>query len=185
MLWPIFLLLGWEQVRIDPANTAVTPLDFIHYPISHSLLACVLWALAFGGVYFAITRYARGAVILAIGVLSHWFLDFVSHRADLPLTFAPESQKWGLGLWDSLPATLFVEGTVFSVGLWIYFRSTRAKDRVGSWGMLGFIATLLLIYFANIFGPPPPNEAAIAIVGTSAIVLLAWPYWADHHRVLR
>src|SRR4051812_26563634 len=82
VLWPVFLLLGWEHVRIDPGNTAVTPLDFHDYPISHSLLAATGWALLFGGVYFLLRRSRRESIILAVGVLSHWVLDFFSHRPD-------------------------------------------------------------------------------------------------------
>ena len=52
LLWPLLLLLGLERVQIDPGNTVVTPLDFIRYPISHSLLAVIIWGLIFGGIYY-------------------------------------------------------------------------------------------------------------------------------------
>jgi len=65
LLWPIFLLLGWEQVRIDPGNTAFTPLDFVSYPISHSLLTACVWGVLFALVYWTLTRYLRGAVVIA------------------------------------------------------------------------------------------------------------------------
>ena len=42
-VWPVLLGLGFEHVRIDPGNTAFTPLDFISYPYSHSLIALVAW----------------------------------------------------------------------------------------------------------------------------------------------
>lgn len=182
VLWPYFLLLGWEHVRIDPGNTAVTPLDFYDYPISHSLLTSFGWALLFGGVYLAATRYWRGALVVSAGVLSHWFLDFISHRPDMPILPASEGPKVGLGLWNSVPATLGVEIPIFLVGVMIYCRVTRPLDRVGRWGLISFIATLLLIYLGNIFGPPPPSEKAIAIFGCFTLVLFAWPYWVDHHR---
>lgn len=60
ILWPFFLLLGWEQVRIDPGNTRFTPFDFVSYPWSHSLLTLCVWATAFGGIYYMITRYGAG-----------------------------------------------------------------------------------------------------------------------------
>ncbi|MGE0616599.1 MAG: hypothetical protein AB7P04_13270 [Bacteriovoracia bacterium] len=182
VLWPFFLLLGWEQVRIDPGNTAVTPLDFVSYPLSHSLLASVGWALLFGAVYFGFTRYWRGATVLAFGVLSHWFLDFFSHRPDLPIFPGAGQPKYGLGLWYSVPATLAVELVLFAVGVAIYARVTQARNRIGKWGLASFVATMLLIYFGNIFGPPPPSEQAIALFGPVSLALFAWPYWVDRHR---
>jgi hypothetical protein len=58
LLWPIFLLPGWEQVRISPGDTRFTPLDFISYPYSHRLLAELLWGLAIGAVYFVFRKDA-------------------------------------------------------------------------------------------------------------------------------
>ncbi len=37
LLWPIFLLLGIERVKISPGLMARSSLDFVHYPITHSL----------------------------------------------------------------------------------------------------------------------------------------------------
>lgn len=84
-LWPIFLLLGVEHVEIVPGITKVSPLSFTDYPISHSLLMALVWSTLFGGVYFALRRYSRGAWAVAMAVLSHWILDFIVHRPDLPL----------------------------------------------------------------------------------------------------
>jgi hypothetical protein len=44
LLWPVFLLVGIENVRIDPGNTALTPLAFDNYPWSHSLAMVLVWA---------------------------------------------------------------------------------------------------------------------------------------------
>ncbi len=83
LIWPIFLILGIEHVRIDPGNTAFTPLDFYDYPISHSLVTAIGWGALVGIVYFVLRRYALGAWVLAAGVVSHWVLDVISHRADM------------------------------------------------------------------------------------------------------
>src|SRR5919106_2776987 len=64
ILWPIFLLLGIERVRIEPGNTAFTPLAFESYPWSHSLLMGMVWGVAFGLVYRARTKYSQGASIV-------------------------------------------------------------------------------------------------------------------------
>src|ERR1700677_267927 len=111
LLWPVFLLLGWEQVRIDPGNTPFTPLDFVSYPISHSLLTACGWGALVGLVYWAVTRCGRGAVVIGLSVVSHWVLDYVTHRADLPLY--PGGPRVGLGLWNSVPATIAVEVAMY------------------------------------------------------------------------
>jgi membrane-bound metal-dependent hydrolase YbcI (DUF457 family) len=113
MLWPVFLLLGWEQVRIDPGITRYTPLDFVSYPWSHSLLMLCVWATVFGGIYYAITRYRAGVIAIWIGVVSHWVLDWVTHRPDMPLY--PGGALYGLGLWNSIAGTMLVEFLMFGV----------------------------------------------------------------------
>ncbi|MDQ3998309.1 MAG: metal-dependent hydrolase, partial [Gemmatimonadota bacterium] len=84
-LWPIFVLMGLETVRVAPGLMAANPLDFVHYPITHSLVGALGWSVLLGVVYLAMTRYRRGAVVVGLLVLSHWFLDLPMHRADLPL----------------------------------------------------------------------------------------------------
>jgi hypothetical protein len=183
LLWPIFLLAGLEHVRIDPGNTALTPLDFYDYPLSHSLLGVVVWGLAFGAVYFAARRYRAGAVILGGLVVSHWVLDFLTHRPDLPL--APGSDaRVGLGLWNSVPATVIVEGALFAAGVALYARTTRAADRTGTYALWGLVGFLVLIYAMNVFGAAPPNTDVIAIAGNASWLFVVWGYWIDRHRVI-
>src|SRR4051812_33616293 len=147
LLWPIFLTLGWETVRIDPGNTAFTPLDFVSYPYSHSLLMAALWGAVFGGIYWAVTRYRVGAVVVGLGVISHWILDFVTHRPDMPLV--PDGgPRIGLGLWNSVPATLVVETLMFAAAVWLYASATRARDRVGRYSFSLFIAVALASYLS-------------------------------------
>ena len=85
VLWPIFLALGIEQVRIQPGNTPFTPLDFVSYPSSHSLFALVVWGMLFGVVYRAVAGGRNTLWVLAALVISHWVLDWVTHRPDMPL----------------------------------------------------------------------------------------------------
>ena len=181
LLWPIFLLIGLEHVRISPGNTAFTPLDFYDYPISHSLLTVMGWAIGFGLVYFAIRRYPKGAWILALGVLSHWILDLVTHRPDLPL--APGSKTFaGLGLWNFYAATVLVELTLFLAGAIFYLRTTKAIDRIGRYALWSLLAFLLIIWLTNMFSPPPPNEQAIAYGSLLLWLVIPWAYWIDRHR---
>jgi hypothetical protein len=182
LLWPSLLLLGVERVRIAPGETVVTPLAFVHYPLSHSLLAAMAWAFLIALVYFGLRRDRSAAVVLALLVLSHWGLDAVVHKPDLPL-YAGGTTFVGMGLWQSLAATVALETTVFAAGVWIYSRTTRPTDRSGSWGLWALVALLLLIYAANLTGPPPPSTAAIAWVGQAQWLLVFWAFWIDTHRV--
>jgi membrane-bound metal-dependent hydrolase YbcI (DUF457 family) len=181
LLWPTLLLIGVETVRIEPGITRVTPLDFVHYPISHSLLAVVCWAALFALVYLFVRRYPRGAVVLGLAVVSHWFLDLVVHRPDLPL-YPGSTQLFGLGLWSSVGATLAVELPIFALGLWLYVRATTALDAVGRWALWGLVVFLVAIYLANLFGEPPPNVTVLAWVGQAQWLLVVWGYWVDKHR---
>jgi hypothetical protein len=183
LLWPIFLLLGIENVRIEPGNTAVTPLDFYNYPYSHSLLFVLIWAVSFGIVYFFIKKYRTGAIVLSLLVLSHWLLDLVVHKPDLPL--APGTSNLGLGLWNSLPLTLIIELGLFALGFYMYIRTTSPSDKIGSIGFYSLMVFILVIYLINLFGPPPPDVKMIAIAGNAGWLLVLWAYWADKHRKLR
>ena len=180
MVWPVFLLAGIEQVRIDPGNTAVTPLDFVHYPWSHSLAAALAWGALFGLACLGAGK--RAALLLALLVFSHWVLDVITHRADMPL-WPGSGTLLGFGLWNSIPATIAIECVMFALGVWIYARSAPSRDRIGTFAFWGLVVFLVLIYFANIFGPPPPSVMAIAIAGIAGAVLFtAWAWWADRHR---
>ena len=183
LVWPILLLAGVETVRIDPGNTAVTPLDFVAYPFTHSLAAGIGWGILLGLVYLAIRRSARGALVVGLVVASHWVLDFVSHRPDMPLF--PGGPLVGLGLWNSLPATLALELGALAVGIALYLATTRPLDRTGRWGLAGLVALLLGIYGGAIFGPPPPSDTAVAWIGLAGWLLPALGVWVDRHRAPR
>jgi membrane-bound metal-dependent hydrolase YbcI (DUF457 family) len=185
LIWPVFLLAGLETVAIKPGITRFTPLDFEHYPWSHSLVMNALWAIAFGALYFARRRRWLPAAVLALVVLSHWFLDLLVHRPDLPL--APGSDlKVGFALWNSVGGTLLVEGALFVVGVRFYLAGSQALDRLGHWALYGLLALLLLAYLAAAFGPPPPNVPVIAWVGLAGgLATAALGYWIDRHRTLK
>jgi hypothetical protein len=182
-IWPVFVLLGLERVHIAPGITAVTPLDFVSYPYSHSLLADLVWAALFAVAYGSLRKDWRGAVWLAVLVLSHWVLDVIAHRPDMPTW--PGGPKLGLGLWNSLPATMIVEFALFATGAWIYARSTPARDRLGGLLFGAFVVVLAVIYLASVFGPPPPSEQALVITALLGWLFVAWGYWIDRHRVPR
>lgn len=182
LLWPSLLLMNLERVAIVPGITTVTPLDFTHYPWSHSLLIVVAWGAAFGVVYYLVKRYRVGAWVCGLAVISHWLLDLVVHRPDLSLLPSGEYRA-GFGLWSSLAATLVVELAVFAVGLVLYLRTTTAKDRIGSIGLWSLVGFLVLVYAGNLFGAPPPSVRAIAWLGQAQWLIIVWGYWIDRHRV--
>lgn len=184
LLWPSLLLAGLETVEIRPGITKVTPLDFTSYPISHGLLAVVAWGLLFAGAYQVARKYIAGAVTMFALVVSHWLLDLLTHRPDLPL-WPGNDAKVGLGLWNSLPGTLAVELAVFAAGVALYVRATKPVDRTGTFALGGLVAFLLLIYSGNLFGSVPPGVREIAWAGHAQWLLVAWAYWVDRHRTLR
>lgn len=185
LLWPVLVLAGVERLAIEPGHTAVNPLHFVHYPWSHSLVALVAWGVAFGALYAAWRRGgAKTMLILAALVVSHWILDVVSHTPDMPI--APGGGPLlGLGLWNSVAATVAVELGLFAACVAYYVRTTRAHDRVGSWGFWSLIAFFVAIYLASLAGPPPPSPDAVAYSALAMWLFVAWGHWVDAHRKAR
>ena len=180
LLWPILLLVGVETVRIEPGNTAFTPLAFLHYPWSHSLSMAVIIGVAAGRIAAPILRSARAGLVVGVAVVSHWVLDYVTHRPDLPLY--PGGQLVGLGLWNSIPGTFIVEGLLFLAAIEYYRRGTRELDAQGRWAFWSLIGLTTLIWVSGPFSPPPPSPIAIAIVGLAMWLFSLWGSWIDCHR---
>lgn len=182
LVWPTLVLLGVETVRVDPGITAMTPLDFAYYPWSHSLVMLAVWGAVMAAIYSLLVRFDRRIVAVIVGlVLSHWLLDFLTHRPDMPVGIG-NSLRIGLGLWNAPAAAMIVELLLFGFGTWLYVRSTVATDRKGQVGFWALIAFLLVAYLANVLGPPPPSAAAVAWSAEAMWLLVAWAYWVDAHR---
>jgi len=181
LILPVFLILDIERIRIDPGNTMFTPVDFVYYPFSHGFLSIIIWGALFTGAYFILKRNARGAFILGGLVLSHWVLDWIAHRPDLPIIPGSEI-KTGLGLWNTIAATILVEGIIFFVGIFLYVRITKAKNRSGNIGLWSLIIFFILVYIMNLLGPPPPSEEPFAYVGLAQWLFVIWAYWLDRNR---
>lgn len=172
LVWPLLLLLGIERVALDPGNTAFTPLDFLHYPWTHSLAAALAWSMLFGLACWRLGR--RAALLLGLLVLSHWGLDALSHRPDLPLW--PGSRAMiGLGLWNSVPGTLLVESALFAGGIAVYLRHPP-RAVLTFWLLIAF---LVVAYLGAAFGPPPPSAGAVAGSALALWLLPAWGWWIE------
>jgi len=176
LIWPVLVLTGVEKVAIAPGITAVTPLDFVSYPWSHSLLMSGVWAALAGGLYWRVRKDARGAWWLAALVVSHWVLDWVSHRRDVPLMPFVDCRV-GLGLWYSKSATVAVEAVMLATGLGLYLAATRVRSWLGHLSLWSLVALLVGIYVMNLTSPPPPSDRAVAMMVLGLWLLLPWGWW--------
>ena len=183
-----FVLLGIERMNIIENHTASTHFELVFMPYTHSLLAAFLWA----GVVYAIIRFMPSkrvvkkssvALVIAVGVVSHWFLDLIVHTPDLPLV-GDSTFKLGFGLWNNAVATYVLEALLLIGGLWLYLRSTKGETMVGRYGMIGYVVVLLLVNAFNIFGPLTDDSiAAGAITALVFYFLFAGiAYWLDGKR---
>jgi hypothetical protein len=178
LVWPLLLLAGVEQVRIDPGNTAFTPLAFDSYPWSHSLLMGCAWGAALG--FFARTRGVAiaEAWLVAVLVVSHWLLDVVTHRPDLPL-WPGEGAVHGFGLWNSIPATFVIEGALWIGAIAWFQRTRRPRGALGHLAFWSFVVTSTLVWSTGPFTPPPADAHALALFALAGIVLVPWAWWIE------
>lgn len=184
LLWGIFVLLGWERARIVPGYTAMTPLEFLDYPISHSFVGVIVWSIVAAALYYSwptrdTSRHWQAAFMVGLAVFSHYPLDVLVHVADLPLT-GNNSAKLGLGMWNNPTATLAAEAIVFVGGLALYLArgSHRHPVRIGR--ILVLVLLLVGTYLASVYGPPPPSMTVVAVSDIVFILGIgALAGWAD------
>jgi len=185
IIWPNLVLFGIETLEIQPGATVMTPLDFSSYPYSHSLIALSLWSFIFAALYLALSHSGlKAAIVIAALVLSHWILDVLTHRPDMPITLS-ESQKIGAGLWNYPIIAIPLELLLFGIGVWFYYRCTKPLNRKGSVGFWALVLFLLIVYVANIVGPLPPSTTAVAWSAQAMWLIIAWGFWVDHNRARR
>lgn len=180
LLWPVLLLAGAERVRVEPGATAFTPLAFESYPWSHSLLMVAVWAIIVVVVSTALSGDLKVGGVLGGLVLSHWALDAVVHRPDLPLW--PDGPVVGLGLWDSIAGTFLLEGTLLIGGVLLYRSIFKPKSRQGTVALASLLALSVAIWASGPYAPPPPSTTAIAVVGLALWLFVPWAYWIERTR---
>jgi len=164
---------------LDPVHPAYGQV-LIHADYSHSLIGAALIALIAGFV----ARWAWGKKAgLVIGgiVFSHWLLDLIVHRPDLP--FLPGNighlPLLGFGLWQLPIVSAVLELALALVGAYLYYRSatkapaevldTRHIKALVAAGVTGVLLVLLLA--ADFFNLP--LSAAILLM-LMLIMLAGW-----------
>ena len=183
--WAILVLLNVEKVRIVPGITASNPLDLYYMPYTHSLIAAVLWSAA----AVVLSKWLLGikslsaAVWIGAAVFSHWVLDLLVHRPDLPIY--DDTMKVGLGLWNYPAIAISLEAAILFVGMILYLRTTKPINAIGRLGPPIFGLAMLAIQAYIFFGPPPVSPAAAAITALVSYVVFAFvAQWLDRQRAL-
>jgi hypothetical protein len=173
VVWAVLVLFGVEKVRIVPGITASNPLDLYYMPYTHSLVAAIFWSVAAALVFWLLSRVTTrsAAVWIGVAVFSHWILDFIVHRPDLPLY--DDTLKVGLGLWNYPVVALSLEAALLFGGMILYLRVTTPINAIGRVGPPVFGAVMLAIQSYIFFGPPPVSPAAAAITALVSYVLFA------------
>lgn len=189
MLWAVLVLLGIEHYRIVPGITASFPLDLYYMPYTHSLVAAVAWS----AVVFALCRWvipvsrlqsSRLAFLLALAVFSHWVLDLVVHRPDLPIY--DDAHKVGFGLWNYPLPALALESALLFGAMWLYLRSTTATSFAGRYGMIFFGLVILAVHCLLFWGPVPSSPAEGAVeLGLVYLIFSALVFWLEKKRTCR
>ncbi len=184
VFWAIFILFGVEKVRIVPGITATNPLDLYYMPYTHSLVGTSLWAIISVIVYRVVTRFNgwSAAGIVGAAVFSHWILDLLVHRPDLPIY--DDTFKVGLGLWNYPMVSFALEIALLFGGMYLYFRATEPIGRGGRYGMVIFGLIMVAVQSLVFFGPPPRSDKAAAITAlVSYFVFAGVAYWLERKRV--
>ncbi len=175
LLWPIFTLIGIESFTIEPGITILTPLNFISYPWSHSLLMSIVWGAVLGGIYFSITKRRQGSLLLAALVISHWILDLITHRPDLQLSPFSE-MRVGFGLWNYPVLEPVIEFGMFFAGAIIYYRAADVRRKVAYWLLIVFFT---VFHIANLMSPPPPSTEMVSWSANMLWLFVFWAWWVE------
>jgi membrane-bound metal-dependent hydrolase YbcI (DUF457 family) len=179
LVWPVFVLMGVERVSIVPGATAFNPLVFDHYPWSHSLVMAVGWGILLAGFARAFGISRRTALVLWALVVSHWVLDFVTHAPDMP--FWPGSARVGLGLWNSIPGTLVIEGAIWIAGIALYLRGRRSTRWIGPAALWSLIIISTVMWAAGPWSPPPPDVRSLGLFALIGWIMIPWAALADRY----
>lgn len=178
LLWPFALLAGIESVRIAPGFTPFTPMEFTHYPWTHSLVMTIALGAVLGHLAYMSGVPRSRAAIVALLVPSHWVLDFITHVPDLPL-WPGGGPKVGLGLWNSVPGTFVVEGVLWLAAIVLFLKARRPRGANGNFAFWSFIVINTAMWATSPFQTPPPDERALALFGLVGWIVVPWAWWIE------
>ncbi|MCB1201740.1 MAG: metal-dependent hydrolase [Leptospiraceae bacterium] len=181
LIWPVLTLAGFEKFAIAPGITQFTPLDFQHYPYSHSLVASIGWGALLAILFYFFNKNSRAAGVLFLGVTSHWVLDYITHRPDMPVLLS--GPKVGLGLWNSFAGTMIVETGMFIIGIWCYLSVIRFSSKAAKISFWVLMTFLFVINIGNAFGPVPPSESAVSYSALMMWLIVIWAFFVDQNTV--
>ncbi|AWV97021.1 hypothetical protein [Arcticibacterium luteifluviistationis] len=182
-----FTLLGIERLNLVENFTAVNNFDLEYMPFTHGLLGSFLWSAVFYALYYFIFAKNKAdkksiALVMGLGVMSHWFADLLVHTPDLPIING--DPKLGFGLWQYKGLTFALEAVLLIISLVYYLKKTTAKSGVGKYAAIGFVGFLLLVNFLNFYVlPSDDNLVSVAISALLAYFVLAGiAFWVDTKR---
>jgi membrane-bound metal-dependent hydrolase YbcI (DUF457 family) len=186
IFWGIFVLLDIEKVRIVPGITATNPLDLYYMPYTHSLPGAMVLSIVAAVAYYVFRKGdgLSAAALVGAAVFSHWILDWLVHRPDLPLY--DNSFKVGLGLWNYPVFAFLLEIAVLFSGIYLYMKTTRRVASGGDFGVVIFGFVMLAFQAYVFFGRPPTSDKAAAV--TSLFFYFAFAgtaYWLERKRAPR
>jgi hypothetical protein len=181
-------LLGVERIKLVDNFTAVNNFDLEFMPFTHGLLGSLFWSMLFYFSYRYI--FAKNkingkniALVMALGVLSHWFADLIAHTPDLPIING--EPKLGLGLWRNKLLTFLTEAALLLASLYYYLKNTEALQPIGKYAAIGLVVFLIFANFINFYVLPQENNlvrlALSALFSYFAFAGLA--FWVDKKRV--
>jgi hypothetical protein len=160
---PLFLA-GIETIEPAPGTSGGYGSAIIHADYTHSLVGALVLAALYGLVA-AVPWGRRTGVVLAGVVFSHWVLDLIVHRADLPLLpgNAGGLPRLGFGLWQVPAASIVVELLIVAAGAYLYWRAALQTARAAGGATTG--RAQLAGALALVFGVATLALDALGVLG--------------------
>jgi hypothetical protein len=175
VLW-LFVLGGVESVSI-PSDFAATHQSRFVFPYSHGLVAAIVWSVLAGALAFWLcSRLARerwrAGLLVGAAVCSHWWLDALVHRPEMPLA-GSASATVGLALWNHMPAALAVEVVIAVLGLYLFLSgSGLARGKSAGLAVLGVVVIVFTVVGMTV-APAPSSAPAMAGSSLATLALVS------------
>lgn len=167
VVYCVCLLAGAEVVRIHPDRPGPGAVEVVSAPWSHGVAAVAAWsALGTAVVLLAsrgggvVARWRAAATVAAL-IGSHGLLDAVRLSEVPPFAAA--------GAWPGVA----LETVLLVGGAGLYLRATRARDRLGRWGVPALTAGLAALNVYVALGNAPGSVPALALTNLATYAALA------------